>query len=135
VGNEDGFRKVNPAEESRKKERTVRVLSASTDANLNLARALLLEHHGFSVTALQSKAEALREIESRPFDVLIFGSTLPRDTCWELAGVFRQHNSAGKIVEVIPSPWAAAKNQPDATVVSSDEPSQLIKVIHEQLTR
>jgi PleD family two-component response regulator len=124
---------VNPTEES-PKERTIRVLSASTDPNLNLARTLLLQHHGFKVTALQSKADAVKEIESRPFDVLIFGSTLPRDTCWELAGVFRKHNSAGRIVEIVPSPWAAPKNQPDATVVSSDEPSELIKVIREQLT-
>jgi PleD family two-component response regulator len=123
---------VNPTEESLK-DRTIRVLSASTDRNLNLARALLLQHHGFKVTALESKAEALKEIERRRFDVLIFGSTLPYDTCWELAGVFRKHNSAGKIVEIIPSPWTAPKNQPDATVVSSDEPTELIKVIHEQL--
>ena len=115
------------------KEREIHVLSASTDPNLNLARALLLQQAGFRVTALQSKTEALEQIESRPFDVLIFGSTLPHDTCWELAGVFRKHNATGKIVEIIPSPWAAPKNQPDATVASSDEPTKLIKVIHEQL--
>jgi len=36
--------------------------------------------------------------------------------------------------EIIPSPWAAPKNQPEATVVSSDEPSEFIKVNREQLT-
>ena len=112
----------------------IRVLSASTDPGLNHTRGLLLRHYGFDVTTSESKDHAQEQIERFRFDVLIFGSTLPRDMCWELAGAFRKRNLAGRIIEVIPSPWTAAKNQPDATIVSSDEPAKLGATIREFLT-
>jgi DNA-binding response OmpR family regulator len=114
---------------SKTKERPIRILSASSDPSLNQARALLLRHYGFDVTTSESKEGAHEQIEGLRFDVLIFGSTLPSDTCWELAQAFRRHNAEGKIVEIIPSPWASAKNQPDATVVGSDGPEKLIVTI------
>ncbi|PYX80199.1 MAG: hypothetical protein DMG70_24465 [Acidobacteria bacterium] len=45
--------------------------------------------------------------------------------------MFRKRNAQGKIIEIIPSPWAALKNLPDATVVSTDEPSKLILTIRD----
>ena len=33
--------------------------------------------------------------------------------------------------EIIPSPWAALKNLPDATVFSTDEPSKLVATIRD----
>ncbi len=111
--------------------RRIRVLSASTDAGLNQARGLLLKHHGFEVTTSESVEHAREQIQQGWFDVLIFGSTLPRDTCWQLAGEFRKRNAKGKIIEILPSPWTAPKNQPDATVVSSAEPVELIATIQE----
>jgi len=111
----------------------IRVLSASTDPGLNRTRGLLLRHYGFDVTTSESKDHAREQIEQVRFDVLVFGSTLPRDTCWELAGVFRQRNVAGKVIEIIPTRRAAPKNQPDATIVSSDEPTRLAALIHEFL--
>ena len=113
--------------------RPVRVLSASTDPYLNRARALLLRHHGFDVTISQSKESARQEIETSLFDVLIFGSTLTSDTCWELAAVFRSRNASGKIIEILPSPWANPKNRPDATVVNTDEPEKLITTIRDHV--
>ena len=110
-------------------ERRIRILSASVDAALNHTRGLLLEHHGFDVTTSESLEEASRLIQDRAYDVLIFGSTLPRDTCWQLAEVFRKSSANGKIIEILPSPWAAPKNKPDATVVSSAEPSELVSLI------
>jgi hypothetical protein len=68
-------------------------------------------------------------IQTQSFDVLVFGSTLPRDTCWQLADVYRKRNARGKIIEILPSPWAAPKNRPDATVVSGEEPERLINTI------
>jgi hypothetical protein len=73
---------------------------------------------------------AVEAIKTRELDVLIFGSTLPRDNCWKLAEVFRYHQSSGKIIEILPSPWTAPKNRPDAVVVSSDEPEKLAAAIH-----
>jgi hypothetical protein len=61
------------------------------------------------------------------FDAVVFGSTLARDTCWQLAGVFRTRNSKGKIIEVLPSDWATPKNRPDATVLNSDELPETIR--------
>jgi len=90
----------------------IRILSASLDPHLNHARALLLRHHGFDVVSTESKEYAREQIQKSRFDVLIFGNTLPRDTCWELAEVFRKHNAAGKIIEIIPAPWLAPKNNP-----------------------
>lgn len=113
----------------------IRVLSASIDPHLNQARALLLRHHGFDVVSTESKEYAREQIQKSRFDVLIFGNTLPQDTCWELAEVFRTHNPAGKIIEVIPSPWSAPKNRPDATVVSTDAANTLITVIREHAAR
>jgi hypothetical protein len=111
----------------------IRILSASIDPHLNQARALLLRHHGFDVVSTESKEYAREQIQKSRFDVLIFGNTLPRDTCWELAEVFRMHNAAGKIIEIIPAPWLPPKNKLDATVVSSDPPAKLIAVIREHL--
>ena len=113
--------------------RPIRILSASIDPGLNHSRALLLRHYGFDVTTSESKEQAREQIESSHFDVLIFGNTLPRDPCWELADIFRRQNSKGKIIEIIPSPWAAPKNRPDASVVGTAEPEQLITTIHRTL--
>lgn len=110
-------------------ERRIRVLSASVDPGLNRTRGLLLEHHGFDVVTSESLQHVREQIESGVFDVLIFGSTLPSDTCWQLAEAFRKRNETGRIIEVLPSPWAAPKNRPDATVVSSEEPTSLITLI------
>jgi 2-iminoacetate synthase ThiH len=85
------------------------------------------------VVSTESKEYAREQIQKIRFDVLIFGNTLPRDTCWELAEVFRMHNAAGKIIEIIPAPWLPPKNKLDATVVSSDPPAKLIAVIREHL--
>ena len=111
----------------------IRVLSASVDPSLNQARALLLRYHGFEVVSTESKDYAVERIQKDSFQVLIFGSTLPRDTCWELAEVFRKHNAAGKIIEIVPSPWSAPKNRPDAVVVSTEAADKLISAIREQL--
>lgn len=114
-------------------ERHIRILSASLDSTLNQSRALILRHHGFEVTTSESKENAREQIESSAFDVLVFGNTLPRDTCWELAEVFRRRNPQGKIIEIIPSPWATPKNQPDATVVGTAEPESLIATVLDQV--
>jgi hypothetical protein len=111
--------------------RPIRILSASLDPGLNQTRALLLRHYGFDVTTSESKEHAREQIEGSDFDVMIFGNTLPLDTCWELAGIFRRRNSKGKIIEILPSPWAAPKNKPDFTVVGTAEPEQLITVIRQ----
>ena len=116
-----------------RREGPIRILSASVDRSLNNARALLLRHHGFEVVTSESNETARELIEGHQFDLLIFGSTLPRDTCWELAEMFRKHNSVGKVIEIIPSPWASPKNRPDATVVSTDEPGLLIATIREHV--
>jgi hypothetical protein len=104
------------------------------DAGLNQLRAWLLREHGFYVVTTESVDQAQEHIERNRFDVLIFGSTLSRDTCWTLAEVFRKNHARGRIIEILPSPWAAPKNQPDATVVGSDEPLKLIAAIQGELS-
>jgi hypothetical protein len=120
---------MSAAQQSREIERRIRVLSASVDPSLNRTRGLLLEHHGFDVVTSESLQHAREQIQNGVFDVLIFGSTLPSDTCWQLAEVFRKCSPNGKIIEILPSPWAAPKNRPDATVASHDEPMKLITII------
>jgi len=110
-------------------------LSASIDRTLNRSRALLLRRYGFQVTTSNSEKHASEKIVSSSFDVLIFGTTLPRDSCWQLADVFRRHNSRGKIIEIIPAAWSMPKNKPDATVVSTDQAEALITTIQGQLAR
>ena len=110
---------------------TIRVLSASMDAGLNNSRALLLRGEGFEVETTESLGTAHQLIENKQFDILIFGSTLPRDACWTLSEAFRKHQAGGTIVEILPSPWAAPRNQPDRTVVGSDEQAKLVAVVRE----
>jgi DNA-binding response OmpR family regulator len=114
---------------------TIRVLTASVDPHLNRSRAQLLRDHGFDVITSESTDHAREQIQSSTFDVLIFGPTLPPDACWELAKVFRKRNFDGKIVEILPSSEALIKNQPDAVVVSSEEPSKLVGTIRKNLQR
>ncbi len=120
---------MSTPEKRHKIERRIRVLSASVDPGLNRTRGLLLRHHGFDVVTSDSLQHAREQIENGVFDVLIFGSTFPSDTCWQLAGAFRKHNATGRIIEILPSPWAAPKNRPDATVASDQEPTKLITLI------
>ena len=101
------------------------------DAGLNRSRALLLRDHGFEVETAESLEKANRLIKDEQFNVLIFGSTLPRDACWTLAETFREQHATGKIIEILPSPWVAPRNRPDATVVGSDEQAKLVAVIRE----
>jgi hypothetical protein len=115
--------------ESREAEQPIRILSASVDSSLNQSRAMLLRHHGFDVKTSESLEHAREQIAEDLFDVLIFGSTLPRDVCWQLAEVFRQRNTSGRVVEILPSPWTAPKNRPAATVIRSGEAAKLISAI------
>jgi DNA-binding NtrC family response regulator len=109
----------------------LRVFSASSDANLNDARALLLRQHGFDVTTSESSDHAQQQLKSSTFDVLIFGATLPHKACWDLAAAFRQSNAAGRIIEILPTRFDVPKNQPDSVVVSDEEATRLITTIRE----
>src|SRR5215469_6573644 len=111
-------------------ESPIRVLSASVDLGVSRTRVMLLRQFGFDATFSESKRHALELIEKKAFDVLVFGSALSRDTGWELAGVFRTHNSKGKIIEIIPTVWTATRYRPDATVLDSDEANRLPETIH-----
>jgi hypothetical protein len=102
-----------PNEPGESSEVRIRVLSASIDPHLNEARALLLRHHGFEVVSTESKESAVERIQKDSFQVLIFGNTLPRDTCWELAEVFRKYNATGRIIEIVPSQELSEKGQND----------------------
>lgn len=114
------------------RERPIRVLSASTDLGLSRTRVMLLQF-GFDATYSESKQHAIDLIEKKTFDVLVFGSTLERDTCWELAGLFRSRNSGGKVIEILPTTWKSPKNRPDATVLGSDEAHSLPDAIRSLL--
>jgi len=46
--------------------------------------------------------------------------------------VFRNRNPRGTIIEILPSPWAAPKNNPDVTIVSCDDPKELVSVIRQR---
>jgi hypothetical protein len=122
---------ASPEKSDQKSEQTIRVLSASVDSGLNRSRAMLLQDHGFDVATSESLEHAREQIAKHTFDVLIFGSTLPTDICWQLAEVFRVRNPSGRIIEILPSPWTAPKNRPDATIVSSDEAAKLITTVQE----
>lgn len=114
-------------------EQPIRVLSASVDPRLNHSRALLLRRYGFDVITSESTEHARDQLNALIFDVLIFGSTLTRDACWQLAEAFRKRNARGRIIEILPHSAASPKNQPDALVVSTEEPSRLVSTIHENL--
>ena len=109
----------------------IRVLSASNDPNLNANRANLLREYGLSVTTAESIEQATQYLKESPFDLLIFGSTLPKEACTKLAAVFRHSSQSGKIVEVLPSYSDAPKNHPDAIIAVEDEKYSLISVIAE----
>lgn len=124
---------TTPAQSTTGRERPITILSASVDPYLNNSRALLLRHNGFEVVNSETNETAQEHIETSKFDVLIFGTTLPRDTCWELAGRFRKRNSKGKVIEIVPAPWSSPKNNPDAVVASMDDPENLITAIRKHV--
>jgi DNA-binding NtrC family response regulator len=114
-------------------EQPIRVLSASGDPGLNHSRAVLLRQHGFEVITSESTEHARDQLNASRFEVLIFGYTLPRSACWELAEAFRERSPHGRIIEILPHSSAAPKNRPDALVLSEEEPSRLVSTIHEHL--
>jgi hypothetical protein len=80
---------------SEQSERIIRVLSASDDLGLSRSRVLLLQQFGYEAMYSVSQQHARDLIETTGIDVLIFGSALARDRCWELAEMFRNLNSEG----------------------------------------
>jgi hypothetical protein len=114
-------------------ERQIRVLSASVDPRLNHSRALLLRQHGFDVITSEATVHAHDQLNSTAFDIMIFGPTLSRGACWELAEAFRKRNAHGRIIEILPHSAASPKNQPDALVVREEESSKLVATIHANL--
>lgn len=105
----------------------MRVLSASADPALRHSRDLLLRSQGYEVATSLSTAHAKDLIQSRPFDLLVFGNSLTRNACLELAKDFRDQNPQGKIVEILFARWESPMNDPDATAVG---PEELLAAIH-----
>jgi CheY-like chemotaxis protein len=104
-----------------------RVLSASADPALRQTRELVLIGEGCEVTTSLSKAHAHELTKSHVFDVLVFGNSLSRDTCQELARSFRLRNPQGKIIEILASKWDPPMNQPDAVAAGPEELVSLIR--------
>ncbi len=83
---------------------------------------------GCEVVTSLSKSHAHDLIQSRAFDLLIFGNSLTPNACQELAKVFRLRHPRGKIVEILAAHWDLPMNQPDITTVG---PQELVAAIRE----
>jgi hypothetical protein len=109
-------------------ERRITVLSASADPALRKSRELLLINAGCEVVTSLSKSHAHDLIQSRSFDILIFGNSLTPKACQELAKTFRMRQPRGKIIEILAARWDSPMNQPDIITVG---PQELVAAIRE----
>lgn len=112
--------------------RAKRILLISYDEQLLIARRMLLEREGYTVSSALRLKEALGNCNDGAFDLLILGHSIPITDKEGLIRTFRAHSSAP-----ILSLWEndeAVTNSVDY-LAFSDTPEKLLRNVETILTR
>lgn len=78
----------------------VRVLNCALDEELRFLRNALLALYDCEVVAPKTPEDAIHEMQSRKFDVLLLCSHLGAEVCEKLGKEFRQFCPGGRIVAI-----------------------------------
>lgn len=110
----------------------MRILSLSTDQELNSLRQFALAYYGHHFTPINSEKEALAAAQDdAPFDVILLCHKLPASTGRQIVRHLRQYKPGAKIVYIshIYGEWPEV--EADRYVVGADGPEALSKIVEE----
>jgi len=105
-----------------------RVLNCGVDDELRRLRALILETWGCTVVSAKTAGDAIREMNSRQFDVLLLCYQLGIDAGKQVSDEFRRRFPGGKLVviENVPTdPNVLGAN----VVVSAYHPADMVSAV------
>jgi ActR/RegA family two-component response regulator len=119
----------------------VRVLFVDDEPSIRITLPAILERHGFSVTIAATVAEALRQIQSQQFDVLIADLNIgePSDGFTVVSAMRRTQSQCVNLIltgyPAFESALQAIRSHVDDYLVKPADVAKLIESIRERLSR
>jgi len=110
------------------------LLLLSADRELALLREHALRQAGYSVTAADSRKEALRFLK-QSFDLLVISYSMLSKNITEMTELFREQNPHSPIVTVTKGKWQRVKLDADHAVSGEEGPAALIEAVEAALNR
>jgi DNA-binding NtrC family response regulator len=107
----------------------VRVLSLSSNPELQTLRNFVLMSEGFRVLSPSSKRQALETIEREFFDCMVLCHSLSQDSCNELAQAFKRRNPESCVIHIVPTSWTEKCANADVSIAGLDGPEVLIEAV------
>ena len=107
----------------------VRVLSLSSNPELQTLRNFVLISEGFQVVSPQSKPGALEAIERESFDCLVLCHSLSENSCAELSRAFKHRNAESCVIHIVPTSWTEKCANADLSIAGLDGPDALIEAV------
>lgn len=110
----------------------MRILSLSTDEELNRLRQFAMHYAGHSVAMINSEKEAVAAAESREeYDVILLCHKLPSATARQVVRLLRQNASPAKLIYIAHVYGEWPEVEADRYIVGSDGPEALNRVLEE----
>ena len=113
----------------------MRILSLSTDEELNRLRQFALHYFGHSVTLINNEKEAIAAAESREeYDVILLCHKMPSSAGRTIVRILRQKGSTAKLVYIshLYGEWPDV--EADRYIVGADGPEALNRMLEELAT-
>jgi len=113
----------------------MKILSLSTDEELNRLRQFALQYAGHSVALLNTEKEAIAAAEGgEEYDVILLCHKLPAATARQVVRLLRQRSSAAKLIYIAHLYGEWPEVEADRYVVGADGPEALTRVLDEVAT-
>ncbi len=113
----------------------MKILSLSTDEELNRHRQFALHYAGHSAAMINSEKEAIAAAGAREeYDVVLLCHKLPAATARQVVRLLRQNASPAKIVYIAHVYGEWPEVEADRYIVGADGPEALNRVVDEVVT-
>jgi len=110
----------------------MKILSLSTDEELNRLRQFALDYAGHKVATLNSEKEAVAAAEGQEeYDVILLCHKLPAATARQVVRLLRQRASTAKLIYIAHLYGEWPEVEADRYVVGADGPEALNRVLEE----
>jgi DNA-binding response OmpR family regulator len=110
----------------------MKILSLSTDEELNRLRQFAMHYAGHSAAILNSEKEAVAAAESpEEYDVILLCHKLPSATARQVVRLLRQKASTAKLVYIAHVYGEWPEVEADRYIVGADGPEALNRVLDE----
>jgi CheY-like chemotaxis protein len=110
----------------------MRILSLSTDEELNRLRQFAMHYAGHSAAIINSEKEAVAAAEGgEQYDVILLCHKLPAATARQVVRLLRQNSSTAKLVYIAHVYGEWPEVEADRYIVGTDGPEALNRVLEE----